>query len=642
MANTKVTGDLIASSTIATGNIADNAVTSDKISGITTAHIAEGSNLYYTDARADARVALIVDSAPATLDTLNELAAALGDDPNFATTTANSIGLKAPLASPSFTGNATFAGNVLIGTNINSSIGLQVNQSLGSGNAIGFFRNSASSGGNGLVVDVTNTPNNYLADFRIGNSSKVRIDSSGNSTFAGNLAINGTSGDTVVISKSTTEPSIRIKGDTGKDFVVTISGELLTVTQNDGGTDILTLDHDTKNATFAGNVGIGTNSPTNLLTINDPNANGSITDTIPSWWGLIIDRAYTTSSTAAIGLIGGTVATGSSGRLYLGNSDDVDNTYIDGGANQMHFAVGGSEKIRIESNGNLLLKGTGTTSLLKFDSSAYGQILSTSNILYYDIDTQVFRNSAGTERMRITSGGNVGIGNTGPQYKLDVLGTSNQQDVLKLQTAWSVVGDYVGMGIGDGWIRNYVENASKDYRAFAFAPRGTERMRIEAGGNVGIGTTSPTRTLDVNGEITHEGLVPKAGAFVDGLVTINKTVSTSANTWTSLDISLGDIGGTGTFVVQVYSDAHGTTYGAWYTVYWSGIMSWYHTTTNDDDIDEIPLHMAGHARNNNTLELRTKLHINDGTSYANRCELQIKTANALSSAPISFRFRKLL
>ena len=117
MANTKVTGDLIASSTIATGNIADNAVTSDKISGITTAHITEGSNLYYTDARADARVALIVDSAPATLDTLNELAAALGDDPNFATTTATSIGLKAPLASPSFTGNATFAGSVTINNN---------------------------------------------------------------------------------------------------------------------------------------------------------------------------------------------------------------------------------------------------------------------------------------------------------------------------------------------------------------------------------------------------------------------------------------------------------------------------------------------------------------------------------------------
>ncbi len=77
-----------------------------------TSNITEGSNLYYTDARADARVALIVDSAPGTLNTLNELAAALGDDANFSTTVTNSIALKAPLASPSFTGNATFAGTI--------------------------------------------------------------------------------------------------------------------------------------------------------------------------------------------------------------------------------------------------------------------------------------------------------------------------------------------------------------------------------------------------------------------------------------------------------------------------------------------------------------------------------------------------
>lgn len=41
------------------------------------------------------QVATLVDSAPETLNTLNELAAALGDDPNFATTVANQIGLKA-------------------------------------------------------------------------------------------------------------------------------------------------------------------------------------------------------------------------------------------------------------------------------------------------------------------------------------------------------------------------------------------------------------------------------------------------------------------------------------------------------------------------------------------------------------------
>ena len=52
-------------------------------------------------------VANLVASAPAALDTLDELALALGDDANFATTTATSIGLKAPLASPALTGTPT-------------------------------------------------------------------------------------------------------------------------------------------------------------------------------------------------------------------------------------------------------------------------------------------------------------------------------------------------------------------------------------------------------------------------------------------------------------------------------------------------------------------------------------------------------
>jgi len=53
---------------------------------------------------ADTAIASLVDTAPSTLDTLNELAAALGDDPNFATTVAASLGNKADIASPTFTG----------------------------------------------------------------------------------------------------------------------------------------------------------------------------------------------------------------------------------------------------------------------------------------------------------------------------------------------------------------------------------------------------------------------------------------------------------------------------------------------------------------------------------------------------------
>lgn len=50
-------------------------------------------------------IAALVASSPGALDTLNELAAALGNDPNFAATVTNTLALKAPADSPVFTGD---------------------------------------------------------------------------------------------------------------------------------------------------------------------------------------------------------------------------------------------------------------------------------------------------------------------------------------------------------------------------------------------------------------------------------------------------------------------------------------------------------------------------------------------------------
>ena len=65
-----------------------------------------------TKAYVDTEVSGLVDSAPSTLDTLNELAAALGDDANFSTTVTNSIAAKMPLAGGTFTGNVDLDDNV--------------------------------------------------------------------------------------------------------------------------------------------------------------------------------------------------------------------------------------------------------------------------------------------------------------------------------------------------------------------------------------------------------------------------------------------------------------------------------------------------------------------------------------------------
>ena len=99
MANTKVTSNVI-SDDIALGG---NPTTTTQSAGNNTTRIA-------TTAFVKAAIDATIDSAPGALDTLNELAAAIGDDANFSTTVTNSIATKLPLAGGTMTGNLTLNG----------------------------------------------------------------------------------------------------------------------------------------------------------------------------------------------------------------------------------------------------------------------------------------------------------------------------------------------------------------------------------------------------------------------------------------------------------------------------------------------------------------------------------------------------
>ena len=76
----------------------------------------------YADSAATTAVANVIDAAPTTLDTLNELAAALGDDPNFATTVTTSLGNK--LNTSAFTSTA----DTWLGTKSTSNLSEGTNQ----------------------------------------------------------------------------------------------------------------------------------------------------------------------------------------------------------------------------------------------------------------------------------------------------------------------------------------------------------------------------------------------------------------------------------------------------------------------------------------------------------------------------------
>jgi len=72
-----------------------------------TAPVGTSTTQLATTAFVQAAVAALVNASPATLDTLAEIATALGNDPNFATTITTLLGQKAPLASPALTGTPT-------------------------------------------------------------------------------------------------------------------------------------------------------------------------------------------------------------------------------------------------------------------------------------------------------------------------------------------------------------------------------------------------------------------------------------------------------------------------------------------------------------------------------------------------------
>lgn len=133
MANTKVTNHVIADNAITADQVSSAAITAAKLHSTldlssktltlpsaavaTTQSQSDGSTKIATTAYVDTAITNLIDSAPGTLNTLNELAAALNDDASFNTTISNSVAAKLPLA------GGTMTGDLILGDNVKLEIG---------------------------------------------------------------------------------------------------------------------------------------------------------------------------------------------------------------------------------------------------------------------------------------------------------------------------------------------------------------------------------------------------------------------------------------------------------------------------------------------------------------------------------------
>jgi hypothetical protein len=135
-----------------------------------------------------------------------------------------------------------------------------------------------------------------------------------------------------------------------------------------------------------------------------------------------------------------------------------------------------------------------------------------------------FNTLAGSERMRITSAGNVGIGTTAPSYMLDLKEQASVSATISFQDT-----DTLRLGIiGSARAANdlltgsvntdLVINGPYAGTSILFGTANSERMRISSNGNVGIGTVNPEAKLQIGTDNSAEviGSVPVARILGNG------------------------------------------------------------------------------------------------------------------------------
>jgi len=410
----------------------------------------------------------------------------------------------------------------------------------------------------------------------------------GMSTFAGDVGLGGTGLYTNTASLNIDGTGLAIKNDTAgssnnwsiiKNTATLSTSNIVFVT---GGGTSLTLNHD-MSAIFTGNVGIGTTSPVSKLTVVGTTTSAITVQSGSAISGLQIFNNSTTDEANIINYYNGPLILGTNnvermriagnGNVGIGVTSPSQKLDVDGRIRSRSWFQGadGTDTLYSNVTAGTLIQTPGST-FNNNDSKIYFRNHTTTVKHTFDTNTgnATFAGDVNATYYKATAGGDIALGNIGGIARIQNDGNGQ---LKMLSSGDSLIGTFtstnstfpgnVGIGttspsqklhvvgnvrIDDGYTLSWGADTTKiagnsSSNTLSLKTNSTDRLYINSSGNVGIGTTSPTTKLHIDG-VNGEALRWSNSSTVFGKLTVGTAGAridvTGANSGYGMHFSMDD------------------------------------------------------------------------------------------------------